>query len=332
MISFRILVLIALVPSFVASSRAQDGDCLRRTVLVNAVDKFGAPIVGLTAADFRAELRANPIRIVSVAETVRPGRIVLLLDSSGSMIGETGEKWNLATSLAAHLAQSVLGKHSLALMIFSNKVDETVDFTMGNEVVARRIDTIRNDPTYAKKHVRGQTALTDAILEALALLGPTSEGDAIFVITDGDNNKSRSNSNRVTHALLSAGVRLLVLMLRTWFDIHRRVSPEGMAPEELEDITLLTGGQFESPEEFSSIGNRKSNLTEDERKALSARLAGLYREIKRFYLMEIELARPLDKPRRWKLHSIVENSRGSAATQLSYPHELLPCPKLASPH
>jgi len=248
------------------------------------------------------------------------------------MLGETGEKWNLATALAAHLSQSIAGKNSLALMIFSNKVNETIDFTVGTAGVSQRIHTIRNDPTYAKKNVRGQTALTDAILEALALLGPTSEGDAIYVITDGDNNKSRSDSTQVKRALLTTGVRLFVLMLRTWFDIHMHISPEGMAPGELEEMAFLTGGQLESPGEFASISGRKSDLTEDERKALSARLTGLYKQIERFYAMEIELARPLDKPRGWRLRLFVEESRGPKVAQLSYPHELLPCPKSASPN
>jgi hypothetical protein len=47
--------------------------------------KEDAPVTGLTALNFRGEIGANQVQIVETNYNVAPRRIVIVLDSSGSM-------------------------------------------------------------------------------------------------------------------------------------------------------------------------------------------------------------------------------------------------------
>lgn len=317
--SFRKAMLLAFAFLPASHTFAQSSDCLHRTLLVGVTDRNGAPVEGLTASDFRAEFRGKPVRILSVAKDDRPHRIVILLDASGSMFGVNGAKWSLAQASAFHLAKSNLANTSLALLVFRTDIIERVDFSQGTTAVSERLKQIGQDVTY-KKNVRGQTALFDTVIEGLKLLGPPTQGDVIYAITDGEDNKSRKSPREVQHVLESAGVRLYALIL-SHLDRRMPNTPE----EEYGKSNLLqlvdeTGGMQLEP--IAPFGAR---LDEDEQHRIAKLLQVSYEQMVHPYLMEIELPGMQEKPSGWRLKLSDEKGHKVKGGRVAYPRELMPC-------
>jgi Mg-chelatase subunit ChlD len=234
-----VLPFVALVASWVSPALAQETSCLHRTLPVTVRDSHGLRFHGPTPADFQAKFRGKPVKILAIRPDKRPHRLVILLDTSGSMRGELGgREWKIASTVAAHIGQSDLKNTSFALLLFSDSVREQIDFSQFNSAVASRLLDIWSDTTYAKKSVRGRTALLDAIFSALRLLGDSRYSESVYVISDGGDNVSRSHLNDVRKALAAAQVRLHVTLLTP--DSH--ISPsESMGATDLRELaTELT--------------------------------------------------------------------------------------------
>src|SRR5260370_6671141 len=149
-IGFRLFVDL-LFALFVVSSlpaTAQDASCLHRTLPITVHDSHWLQFHGLTAEDFQAKLRGQRVKILSLHPDTRPHRIVVLLDTSGSMRGEeSGKEWKLASSVAAHFSQANLKSTSPALFLFSDKVLEQIDFPQCTSAIANHLLYIRSEPT-----------------------------------------------------------------------------------------------------------------------------------------------------------------------------------------
>jgi hypothetical protein len=123
------------------------------------------PSVGLLGKNY-----GRAARVLSVSLDKRPHRTVVLLDASGSMgYGPLkGRPWELALKIASNIAESNSENAPLALIIYSDKVHEQVNFGQGTPEVRTRLKAIRADPTYIKKNIKGRrTATFDAMLAAL---------------------------------------------------------------------------------------------------------------------------------------------------------------------
>ena len=68
-----------------ANLAAQDNGCTSRTVPVGVVDRGWNLVRGLSAANFRANLHGQEVKIISAAIDTSPRHIVLLLDASGTI-------------------------------------------------------------------------------------------------------------------------------------------------------------------------------------------------------------------------------------------------------
>jgi hypothetical protein len=319
--------LLALVVSSALPVRAQDTSCLHRTLPITVHDPHGLQFRGLTAADFQAKFRGQPVKILSIHPDTRPHRIVILLDTSGSMLGESaGQEWKITSAIAAHIGQSGLRNTSYALLLFSDKVHEQIDFSQGNSAVANRLLDIWSDPSYAKKNVRGTTALLDTILSAVRLLGVSGSSDSIYVISDGGDNRSRSHLQDVRNALVTAGVRLHVTLLGPEIPLYAHLPQESESAEGLLDLVDDSGGLIVGP---LGLGNSGYNLAESQRRVLAARLFLMYRGMTANDLVDIELPQSVDKWRKWSLELSPKIKKLYKDLWIAYPHELAPCSALS---
>jgi hypothetical protein len=66
----------------------------------------------------------------------------------------------------------------------------------------------------AQKDLGRQTALWDAIREAVVMFGPFHPGDAIYVISDVEDNASKAPAQLVRETLLNAGIRLFAFRFK----------------------------------------------------------------------------------------------------------------------
>jgi hypothetical protein len=161
----RIAVLFALTFAFAVQVAAQTDTCSRRTILVSASDRDWAPIPGLQAGDFSGESHGKPVRILSVTPDEQPRRIVLLVDSSGSIGRDTSPRgtpggtpgvWKLSLALAQKIAESNKERSDLALILFNEKITEELDFAAGRARVVNRLREIASDASYEKKTSRDE--------------------------------------------------------------------------------------------------------------------------------------------------------------------------------
>lgn len=304
---------------------AQDVSCLQRTLSLNVIDSQRRLIRLSDPSYFAGKFRGKPVKILSVKPDERPHRIILLLDASGSMLGQpNGRKWQMARFAAAHLAKANLPNTSLALLIFSDRVNEQIDFSQGAPAIARRLSEIAADTDYAKRHVRGTTALLDTIRSALRLLADPGFSDSIYVITDGGDNRSRTRMQVVRNALVNRRVRF-------YFSLLASESPglipteEQTGPGEFADLAGATGGFVLGPLGVTPLGRVRYDLTQNELRGIATGLDGLYMAMTRNDLVEIELPPSGDKWSKWLLELSPEKKALHKDWLVVYPRELAPC-------
>ncbi len=131
------------------------------------------PVAGLTAADF--ELRdsgvAQTIRVVSF-ESV-PVSIMLALDASGSVRGDTLAHLKDAARAAV---QALTPQDEAALLTFSERVSLSAPWTRDRAALTNAI---------AHLEPAGATALHDGLFTAMSLCGKASGRCLLLVFTDG---------------------------------------------------------------------------------------------------------------------------------------------------
>ena len=304
---------------------AQATPCLKRTVEANVVGYAGGTRPAFMASNFRGQFRNKPVKILSADLDTKPRRIVLLLDASGSMVGPSEEgKWKIALNVARDAAEKLPPQHSLALIVFAEKLVQSVGSEQSRQAILQQLSQIEPGEKALPKGSR-RTALWDALQEGLNVLGSPQRGDVLYAITDGGDNASSTRPKEVERALLGAGVRLFAFL---------PLLPQGPpTPEETEGPNTLlslanhTGGILLAdpvsppPLQISLVPRREPLSPKELRTALDS----LYVAMTSFYRLDIELPQPVDKMRTWKLELANLPSNTKEHPELAYPRELLPC-------
>jgi len=318
----------------VGSLAAQDASCLHRTLTLNVFDTQGHVIRGLDPSDFEAKFRGKPVSVLSITPDSRPHRISVLLDTSGTVLGQPdAEEWETAHSIASHISRTTLQNTSLALLLFSDKVNEQIDFAKGTQAVADRLTQIGKDPSYAKEYLRGKTALRDAVLAAMQPLGNPGFSDSIYVIGDGSDNKSRYGFHDVRDALVGKGVRFYVSMLS--FGSVAGISgwsrqSEESDPKESAEFAVASGGLVLGRLGVGPFRKERYTLTGNQRANTEASLNSMYLGMTRNDLIEIQLPQAVDNWAKWSLDLSPPQKRAHKDRFVVYPQELAPCSAL--PH
>jgi hypothetical protein len=241
-----------------------------------------------------------------------------------------GRPWELALKIASNIAESNSENAPLALIIYSDKIHEQVDFGQGTSEVRTRLKAISADPTYVKKNIKGSTTATfDAMLSALRLLGASDSSDSIYLISDGVENQSRFEAKDVTHALGLRGVRLYVSLFES-------STPEGFGKvgeeavvETVTKLTIDSGGLIIGPLGTSSPNGTNYNMTNDQLKGLTVALDRLHGAMTDDQLLEIELPQAIQKWERVSLELSPDRKALHKNFVIAYPKELAPCSVLS---
>ena len=263
--------------------------------------------------------------MLSLAPDVRPHRVVLIVDASGSMGSTAAEPplFALEFSLAWNFFEVNRQTAQIALLVFNSHVTEAVDFAQGNSAVGDKLQQISIDPNYAK-NVKGKTALRDTILVGLQLLRHPSSADALYVLTDGGDNASEHNAADVTQRLAVSSVRLFAVLLRK--EVPYRIRPPDESdPDEVSEMARKSGGEILTAAAWH--GEQMALSADSEAKLKSQEtLARLYQTILRNRLLEIELPFPIAKNESWELRlSDGARRRRTNTTHITYPTTLVKC-------
>ena len=305
---------------------AQQFSCQHRTVPVSFRDAQNLPILDVTIADLAAKAHGKPLKILSLAPDLRPHRLVLILDTSGSIGASTTDAplWNLELPLARHFFEMNRQRSQIALLFFNDKVNEVIDFSERNSAVADKLQQVGEEHDYLKKHLKGRTALRDAILQGVQLLDHPTSADAVYVLTDGGDNASDYSTSDLLRRLAVTPVRIFAVLLYRSGGDRTRAPEEISGPEEFSEVALKSGGQILTAAQWHFGRIALSADTEGKLKTEET-LSRLYQSIMQDSLLEIELPFPIEKNQRWELKLSDAARRQWKGAQIVYPSILVSC-------
>ena len=164
---------------------------------------------------FVEDIQLNQIVIKGLAGTVErfeldnaPRRILLLLDTSGSMGDRRTLSWSNVVQFTVRFALQRKGDNFIGLDTFAEKDQALVPFTTDSQSVVKQIEAFSNSG-------KGRTMLGLALTQILARgQDGLRFGDAIILITDGERSDAdKTNFNRLRDELTRAGIRICMVRL-----------------------------------------------------------------------------------------------------------------------
>ena len=222
-------------------------------VALNVVDEQGAPVPGLTAADFMLAEDNRPQRIaIFEKESSTPLSVVLALDASESVLSDRGLEREAAKGFLKGLVRP---QDRVDLMSFSDSVDEVVAFTNDIKAIDSGIGRIE----------RGEaTALYDAVYLAsqrLAQAPPiTGERRVVVLITDGENTTRHGSYDAALEQAQRAGAMMYSLIIvPVAADAGRNEGGEHALIEMAHD----TGGKYYYVEDKHDLAPAFAHVSED---------------------------------------------------------------------
>lgn len=309
----------------IGPARSEEPPCTTRKLPVSFRDAHNLPLQSISVTDLEAQVHGKAIKILSIAPDPRPHRLILVLDTSGSITGSQGDPalWNLELSLARHFFAVNRQRSQVALLLFNNQVTDIIDFSPGNSTVADKLQQI-GTREYAKAHIRGRTALRDAIFRGIQLLDHPSSADAIYVLTDGGDNASHQSASELDGRLAVTSVRLFAVLLVREFGYRNRTPEEENGPRDLAETAQKSGGEILTAAAW--VGSRVALSANAEAKAKSEEILNrLYQTILQDNLLEVELPFPIAKNEKWELKLSSAARRQWKNAKITYPNTLISC-------
>jgi hypothetical protein len=218
-------------------------------------------------------------------------------------------------NLAKELFGIVPADVNVGFASFSGKIEAAVPPMIDRKKLKDELEAVR------ESRLRGvhRTAIWDAIAEGIDLFRDPAVGDAIYLITDGDDNQSTADPEKVSKSLITAGIRLF-LLLRTPNDYPDISRPFG--PAELQQLAEHTGGLsslFLWPIDEDLI-NKSGGLSQ-----LGMLVHVQHEQILNFNLLNVSVPGPIEKPRLWSLDFHSADYHEGKDAVLVYPQLLAPC-------
>lgn len=153
------------------------------------------PVAGLTAANFVLTDGGIPQTIDRVEVDTVPLNVILVLDTSGSMVGDR------LTDLAAashRLVEALEPDDAAALLTFNEPAELRVPMTRDREVLLAALDSLE---------ARGATSLYDGLFLSLQMRPDTTEARTVaLVFSDGRDTASWLSQASLTEAVRRSGV------------------------------------------------------------------------------------------------------------------------------
>jgi hypothetical protein len=288
-------------------------------VPVTVVTADGKPVTDLQPRNVR--VHGHGVQVNGFNLDTSPRGIVLLIDISGSMRKSNG-KVNLLQA-AVHTARLFLDRvssvDSISVHVFAEKEREVVPLTRDFGAVRTAIMNLpepENEDT--KKEYGAQTDLDNALNSVLAALSEHPQfGDAIVIFSDGFFPPRSDRGDILNYYdqpdyLVHAAPRLGTLGVRVFFSLAGNV--EGTPP--LHGIELFMGATGGESFELHHSGLVFYDSTYDHPKApiyrsdsLEQRALAISAAIQDTYRLQLEFARPLEKPTRLHLDLVDERRK-----------------------
>lgn len=269
---------------------------------------------------FVKDIQPNQIVIKGQAASVQqleldnaPRRILLLLDTSGSMGNHKSLSWSNAAQFAIQFTLQRKGDDLIGLDTFAEKDQTLVPLTMDSQLVIKRIKAFTSSGT-------GRTMMGLALSEILARRENALKfGDTIILVADGERSDAdKTNFTQLRDDLTRAGIRVCLV----------RVPPimgPGVTTHTTDASRFVneTGGiEFNLINPLNEIEPMSGTRVDSETLASTAQAA--YAFAQTYYRVHLEISEPIQKPRQLTLEVSGQQRRTIKHLQLNYPRYLLP--------
>jgi hypothetical protein len=274
--------------------------------------------IGVDPGLLQARTGRSQLRITSV-EKIPTRRLLLLVDGSGSMAAM--DKFWLHKSKATKTAEEVAEKFVVEILprvpVAYGVFQEQLFLAPGFASDAGRLqEDIRNIKQQSQGARKKSTAIYDALSEGLLLFGETQPGDAILLITDGEDNRSKHSSKEIENRLRQSGVLLFLLLVSE----HISNPLDFAGREALIDIPRQTGGMvnvLDAENPAWGFDQATAGAEHDMSSFLHQQLLSSYR---------LHVAAPESKKaQKWTLSLRADADARWKEVKLSYPDRLQPC-------
>lgn len=293
--------------AFAMHGFASAEECAPPAIVLNALDRDGGVASGLRPSDLSIEVGGKPIPINSITLDRDPRRILLMLDTSGSMSAHsTRNAWGTTLATASFAVEAIPDSSTAALAIFAREVHrESPDFE-SRDAVAQRVLNLKVREPY------GATALYRSLERALDDSTELRFGDIIYLVTDGGNNEGNATRSDAARKLIARGIRVFVFLVES----DQPLTPEESAGQaEIQGLAESTGGAF--------MKISPTQLTQSQREPLRRLGRQVVAEAAAFYRLDLDTSPPR-KPRHVKA-KIVDPERSRNIQAITYFREILAC-------
>lgn len=216
---------------------------------LSVMDSAGVPVKDLTADNFTVLEDAKPMVIASLAPANDPISLVMVIDTSGSMVGSA---INSAKDAANSFLLGMGSEDQVAILSFNTTVKPVIDFTTDRQAAGQQLSLIQGIPNSG-------TCLYDAAYQAvqnMAALTPSRR--AVILFTDGvdENNGKPCSTYTIDDVIRLATGGNSAIPIYT-LGLGNRVDTQS-----LQRLASLTGGRFQSAPTSDQLGAIFKNLSD----------------------------------------------------------------------
>jgi hypothetical protein len=311
---------------------AQDNPCLTRTIPVTPIDARGTPLQDLQASSLLGKVHGRPVAILSATLNTQPRRIMICVDTSGSMMAPG--LWSVIRMMLEDIARVGPTVGQLGMELFAEDVFDVVNISPNPNAVRMKTASVlaAEVEDLVPKRAR-KTALVDALWQAGDHFTPPRPGDVIYVLTDGHDNRSHHTGKQLEDRLLSRATRVFAFLTALPFTPYGRVlAEEEFGPEALNGIATMTGGHLiylcPNPRDLGceKWPNYFADWTKGEQRSAPLGAAHLlYQQMAVYYDVTIRLPFALEKRADLDLGIVDDWGHKRKDIELLYPHRLPPC-------
>ncbi|MGD0696190.1 MAG: VWA domain-containing protein [Terriglobia bacterium] len=319
------LVAIALTV-VVGSLPAQEDACLNRTVTVSVFNAEDEPVRSLDAAHFRGKIQGGNSEITSAKYDGSPHRLLFLVDASAAMTRDQA-KWRSELAMAEGLISWMPAQAPVALLTFANPKPEKIDFSQGREAVNTALAGLEAS-SGAGPGGTAENGLSDAMTQALAMLGEPHPGDVICLIADMSGDWSPAQKNDAEQKMLAGGVRLFGFLPESALATGGAAATDSIGAAALRDLIEATGGDYlifsSTPNQSAAAG--ATDLTPQDRNKLLVASRSFAQEMTESYILHIKLPHLAEGGSEWTLEALGDAKAKDAHWRVIYPKRLAKCP------
>jgi len=324
MTRLRLLVAVLLLPGALFAAGQKTPDPAHTALMANVLNRNGSPVRDLTKENFRVKVNGRPAVLLGVSYDLAPRRMVVLLDMSESMAGREGDnRRRIAREAVDDVLADTPSNVSVALLTFSDHVRDVFDFSQSRSSMAAWLKEDARQQNDSRIHER--TALFDAVLSAIKMLGTTRPGDAIYLISDAGDNSSHVRELEVRKLLLQSQVRLFAFLLNE----QTPLSELSRGTDAVKEIARATGGFVFGVSghrviEFLPTWSSAFDYNDRTRDLIKTYTQALNFQVNGFYRLQFDLPVTADKAKKISLEVVDRTGKPRNDVAYTYSTALLP--------